>query len=85
MEILDCSIYKSSRKADAYLFIPQNDELKNLPGPLLQALGKLELVMDLSLTAGKKLAQSDARSVIKALKSQGYYLQLPARKLPISQ
>jgi len=85
MEILDCSIYKSSRKADACLFVPQKDELENLPGSLLQALGKLEHVMDLSLTAGKKLAQSDARSVIKALKSQGYYLQLPAHKQPISQ
>ena len=85
MEILDCSIYKSSRKADTYLFIPQNNELENLPAPLLQALGKLEHVMDLSLTAGKKLAQSDARSVIKALELQGYYLQLPAHKQPISQ
>jgi len=85
MEILDCSIYKSSRKADAYLFIPQNAGLENLPGTLLQALGKLEHVMDLSLNAGKKLAQSDTRSVTKALESQGYYLQLPAHKQPISQ
>ncbi len=85
MEILNCSIYKSSRKADAYLFIPQSERLENLPDSLLQALGKLEHVMDLSLSAGKKLAQSDARSVIKTLESQGYYLQLPAHKQPISQ
>ncbi len=85
METLDCSIYKSSRKADTYLFVPQNNELENLPGPLLQALGKLEHVMDLSLTTGKKLAQSDARSVMKTLRLQGYYLQLPAHKQPISQ
>ncbi len=85
MEIFDCSIYKSRQKADAYLFIPQNDELKNLPDSLLQALGKLEHVMDLSLTEGGKLAQSDAHNVIKALKLKGYYLQLPAHKQPISE
>lgn len=85
MEIFDCSIYKSRQKADAYLFIPQNGALKNLPDSLLQALGKLEHVMDLSLTAEKKLAQNDVRSVIKTLKLQGYYLQLPAHKQLISE
>jgi len=85
MEIFDCSIYKSLQRADAYLFIPQNDELKSLPDSLLQALGKLEHVMDLSLTAGGELAQSDARNVIMSLKLKGYYLQLPVHKQPTSE
>ncbi len=85
METLACTIYKSIRKTDTYLFVPQDEELENLPAPLLQALGKLEHVMDLSLTEKKKLAQSNARNVIHALNSQGYYLQLPPHRQPTSE
>jgi len=85
MEPLNCRIYKAYSKADTYLFVLQNTDLENLPVPLLQSLGKLEHVMDLSLTEDKKLAQNNAPSVIRALQTQGYYLQLPAHKSPISQ
>ena len=84
MQTLTCSIYKSTRKTNAYLFVPENTKLETLPAPLLQVLGKLEYVMNLSLNKKKKLAQADAHNVIHAINSQGYYLQLPEHHLPTS-
>ncbi len=77
MKILDCSIYKSRRRPDTYLFLPRGESFEALPAGLRQMLGKLEHVMDLSLDPQRKLAQSDPRQVIAALESEGYYLQLP--------
>jgi len=77
MESFDCTIYRSTKKADAYLFVLQNDKLENLPQALLQTLGKLEYAMDIVLTEDRKLAQNNAHQVIQSLKTQGYYLQLP--------
>lgn len=84
MKALVCTIYKSIKQTDTYLFVLQGEELKNLPTSLIQTLGKLEHVMNLSLTEKKKLAQSNARNVIQALSQQGYYLQLPPHKHAIS-
>ncbi len=84
MEILDCSIYKSIQKMDTYLFIPCNAKLENLPAPLLKRLGKLEHVMDLSLSEQRKLARNNSLKVIQSIKTEGYYLQLPAHSQPIS-
>ncbi len=84
MKACICTIYKSNRKTDTYLFIPQEDELENLPTDLLKTLGKLEFVMELPVTEKTKLAQKNARNVIQALDQQGYYLQLPPHKQPIT-
>lgn len=68
---------------DTYLFVPLNTELENLPSALLETLGKLEHVMDLTLSEEKKLARNNSRKVIQSLKTEGYYLQLPALSQPI--
>ncbi len=84
METLDCSIYKSIQKMDTYLFVPRHAELENLPATLLKMLGKLEHVMDLSLSEERKLARNNSPKVIQSLKTEGYYLQIPAHSQAIS-
>jgi len=75
---LQCVIYKSLRKQDTYLFVSREDGLSAVPTPLRQTLGKLEKVMELELTPGKRLARGEARHVIDDILEKGFHLQLPA-------
>jgi uncharacterized protein len=74
---MKCAVYKSMRKADTYLFVAKRDDFSRLPDGLCEHLGRLELVMELELDAGRKLARADAGDVMARLQSDGFYLQLP--------
>ena len=74
---VQCAVYKGSRKADSYLYVPGEDDFSRVPVRLLDMLGKPELVLTVELTPQRRLAQADVREVVACLKSQGYYLQLP--------
>jgi uncharacterized protein YcgL (UPF0745 family) len=65
-----CVVYKSVRKADAYLYVVEADDFAAVPATLLEMLGRLEYVMDLWLTPERKLARADADEVRDALSSQ---------------
>jgi uncharacterized protein YcgL (UPF0745 family) len=75
--MLECEIYKGSRKKEMYLYVPKKSGLEKVPEALLASFGQLELVMCLPLTASRKLARVDASKVINALNEQGYFLQMP--------
>jgi uncharacterized protein YcgL (UPF0745 family) len=76
---MQCVIYKSSRKADTYLYIEHERDFSRVPDALLQLMGEPELVMTLELTPERNLAQADPDEVRKQLVEQGYYLQLPPK------
>lgn len=76
---MQCVIYKSSRKADTYLYIEHENDFSRVPDALLKLMGEPELVMTLELTPERNLAQADADEVRKQLAEQGYYLQLPPK------
>jgi len=69
-------IYKGKKKQGAYLYLIEEDDFSQIPEQLLSAMGELELVMTLELTSKRKLAQADIEQVIKALKKDGFYLQM---------
>ena len=52
-------------------------ELAELPDALLQRFGRAEFCFELALWPERELAQADARTVLDALGSQGFYLQMP--------
>ena len=79
---LHCHIYKSPRKPETYLFVLQEDNFTVVPAALLEALGKVEKVMDIQLTPERKLARGNARQIINDLKAMGFHLQLPPDKKP---
>ena len=83
---LETFIYKGQKKQNSYLFVVQRDDFSRVPVDLLAALGKLEFVMQLELTAGRKLAISDPEKVMQHLHKQGFYLQMPdeSDKLPLA-
>ncbi len=78
---MKCVIYKGKRKADTFLYIERLDDFERVPDSLLELLGELQQVMQLTLSASKPLANADVEEVMQLLESQGYYLQMPPEKL----
>jgi uncharacterized protein YcgL (UPF0745 family) len=74
-----CTVYKSLKQFDYFLYVRTADELSRLPDGLRQLLGKVEKVIELELHARRTLAQADVREVMHQIETQGYYLQMPPR------
>lgn len=60
-----------------YLYVHENKQLEDLPEDLLTLVKQLTHVMDLELSEERKLARVDVNEVIKALKENGYFIQMP--------
>ncbi len=72
-----CSIYKSPKKNEMYLYVLKSDALERVPENLLLAFGKPVHAFDLVLTPERKLAREDITLVLENLERQGYHLQMP--------
>ncbi|MCY1402603.1 Protein YcgL [compost metagenome] len=72
-----CSIYKSPRRNEMYLYVLKSDGLERVPEGLLPAFGKPQHAFDLVLTPERKLAREDIQQVLENLEKQGYHLQMP--------
>ena len=71
-----CSVYKSSKKAQTYLFINKRDDFSDVPEALMKMFGTPVMVTVLNLATKTKLGFADLDKVKENLSSQGYYLQL---------
>lgn len=74
---LFCSIYKSPRRAEMYLYVERTRGLKDLPEALLAQFGRPVHVTDLILEPGRKLARANVETVLEKIREQGFYLQMP--------
>lgn len=72
-----CTIYKSLKKIDSYLYVSKADDFSAVPDSLLDMFGKPQLVMTMNLASIDKLALADINKVKTELVEKGYYLQLP--------
>jgi len=72
-----CSIYKSPRKNEMYLYVLKGEELSRVPEQLLVAFGPPALAFSMVLTPERSLAREDIHKVLANLDSQGYHLQMP--------
>jgi uncharacterized protein YcgL (UPF0745 family) len=77
---MQCFIYKSLKKDYLYLYVTKKDDFSKVPNALISHFGEMEFVMDLELSPERKLAMEDAGKVIKSLKEQGFFMQLPPQK-----
>nr|WP_210396090.1 YcgL domain-containing protein [Motiliproteus sediminis] len=75
-----CSVYKSTRKDEMYLYVDKREELQRVPEPLLEMFGAAKQAMTLLITPEKKLARADAQEVLAQIRDKGYYLQMPPAK-----
>lgn len=71
-----CSIYKSSRKQDTYLYMALKDDFSGVPEELLRFFGGPIHVMDLELQPERKLAQENILEVMRNLQERGWHLQI---------
>ncbi len=74
---IECAVYKSQKKDETYVFIPTTTSLTDLPEDLLKVLGQTEMIMNLKLTAEKKMARGTAAAIMKSIEEQGFHLQMP--------
>ncbi len=75
---MNAYIYKSSRKAELYIYITQKDDFSNVPQALYDTMGKEPIfVMEIELTPERKLARENVDTVIKNLETKGFHLQIP--------
>ena len=72
-----CSIYKSSKKAEMYVYIEKIKGIKAIPEKLLGFFGSPIHVADMLLTEDKKLARADAKQVLFDISDKGFFLQMP--------
>jgi len=72
-----CDIYKGNKKEGMYIFVSREDGLSKVPAGLMVRFGAPLHVTTMVLTADKKLARADAIAVIRDIKHQGFYLQMP--------
>ena len=74
---MNAYVYRSARRADTYVYLKTRDAFGALPAPLLERLGALTFVLEVELTADRKLARVDADAVRASLNERGFFLQLP--------
>lgn len=72
-----CTVFRSTKRADTYLYLPHSAVFADLPEPLRQHFGQPIQVMTFALSDKRKLAQLSVEELRQHLNDPGYYLQIP--------
>lgn len=79
-----CIVYRSRRRRDTYLYVADPAALDNLPVELRTGLGELEEALRFDLHPERKLARTEASTVLANIAAIGYHLQFPPpSQLPV--
>lgn len=70
-------VYRSPRRDGMYLFVDRKDDLQEVPQELLAQFGRPEPALILHLKPERPLQRSAAPEVLAAIRTKGYYLQMP--------
>lgn len=79
---LSCWVYRSPRKQEMYLYLAAQDAFDAVPAALLERFGEPIPVIELELSAQRRLAREDVRQVMTNLQAQGFHLQMPPQLAP---
>ena len=79
---LICQVFKSSKKAEMYLYVDKKVGVERVPEALMEVFGQPEHAMVLLITPTKKLARVDTEKLLSEISEKGYYLQMPPAKEP---
>ncbi|MFP8965376.1 YcgL domain-containing protein [Pokkaliibacter sp. CJK22405] len=77
---LICSIYKSPKKDEMYLYVEKKAQFSKVPEVLLEQFGKPVHVFDMLLKEDKTLARVKAKDVLDSIAEKGFFLQMPPPK-----
>lgn len=81
---MQCFIYKSLKKDELYLYLDKKDDFSAVPAELFQSFGKLQFVMELTLSSERTLAREDVNRVMSSLSNKGFFVQMPPLIMPTS-
>lgn len=73
-------IYRSEKKQDTYLYLPEKDKFDEIPETLIELLGELTFSFEFDIDENRKLIRAEATEVIKNIDEQGFFLQLAPSK-----
>ena len=73
----EIKVFKSLKKLDTYLYVDKLQNFEELPSGLRDSFGQYELVLEMVLSAERKLARADTNQVLSDIALKGFYLQLP--------
>ena len=76
-------VYKSTRKADTFVYLAERDDFQRLPQTLREPLGELVFVLEVALTPVRKLARENTETVRHNLASQGFHIQFPPQNFDL--
>ena len=74
---MECCVYRSDKMKFAYLYVKTEADLESVPEELLTSFGDPKWVLNVALSAERKLALAKAEDVMQALNEVGFYLQMP--------
>lgn len=63
-----------------YLYILEKDNFEKVPESLLTLLGDIDFSFEFDLSQNRKLVRAEAQEVIRNLKENGFFLQMPPPK-----
>lgn len=72
-----CTVIKSHKKADTYLYLPKDAPLDELPDQLQQLFTPHTQVTVLKITPERRLARLTGEQLLTHLSGEGFYLQIP--------
>lgn len=78
---IKCKVLRCSKQDEIYIYLRDDLKPESIPSALLNRAGNLLEVMQLELSADRKLARVDVKQVITQLERDGYYLQMPPNGL----
>lgn len=74
------SVFRSSKKADTYLYVRRGQVWGDLPESLRGIFGAPLHAMDLILTPDRKLARTSGKQVLEAIAEKDFFLQMPEER-----
>lgn len=77
---MNCYVYRSKYKPGLYLYLIEKDDFTQVPESLLELLGETEFSFEFDLSENRKLVRAEALEVIRIMKENGFFLQMPPAK-----
>ena len=74
------AVYRSSKRANTYLYLAKRDDFESVPEALMKQFGRPQFVMLIALEKHPKVAGIDRQDFIQKLSEHGFYLQLPPKE-----
>jgi len=77
---MNCYVYRSNKKQGMYLYLVEKDNFDDVPDSLMKLLGEVVFSFEFDLTKNRKLVKEETREVLRNLKENGFFLQMPPAK-----